>query len=179
MKTNKLSGLEEDTIYNSECSMDIIQYLREQRHNFMNDIQVIWGYLQMGSPEKAAGFIRELNERHDTTGRILRLGEPAISLFLYNQVLKSYKLGITVDFEMEAESLESMECGLGGKDLKAAGESFDKLLEVTASLGEKAKIYMDIYEADGIVKLTISNNLTGSCEDGCLSLNIGLKCWKL
>jgi sensor histidine kinase regulating citrate/malate metabolism len=39
---------------------EIVKYIRNQRHDFMNDIQIIWGYLQLDKSEEAKSILQGL-----------------------------------------------------------------------------------------------------------------------
>ncbi len=53
-------------------SMHMISALRANRHDFMNKLQVIYGLIQMGNPEKAAAYINEVSEiQHNVEDPIL------------------------------------------------------------------------------------------------------------
>lgn len=53
-------------------SMHMISALRANRHDFMNKLQVIYGLIQMGTPEKAAAYINDVSEiQHNVEDPIL------------------------------------------------------------------------------------------------------------
>ncbi len=53
-------------------SMHMISALRANRHDFMNKLQVIYGLIQMGNPDKAAAYINEVSAiQHNVEDPIL------------------------------------------------------------------------------------------------------------
>lgn len=49
-----------ENIPNQEVCEEMIKILRRQRHDFINHIQVVHAYLQLGKIEKALAFLEEL-----------------------------------------------------------------------------------------------------------------------
>lgn len=45
---------------NQEVCQEMIKMLRRQRHDFVNHIQVVHAYLQIGKVEKALAYLEEL-----------------------------------------------------------------------------------------------------------------------
>ena len=84
---------------------EILKYLRDQRHDFINHIQVIWGYLQLNKSNLASEYINRILIRFEVVGRIFKINNPSLSLLLYDNVLKASKLDIAVDFDADIDFL--------------------------------------------------------------------------
>lgn len=50
---------------------ELVMALRKQKHDFMNHIQVIHAYLQLGKVEKALGYLEKMVRDEETAGRHL------------------------------------------------------------------------------------------------------------
>jgi hypothetical protein len=66
---------------------EIVKYIRNQRHDFMNEIQIIWGYLQLEKSEEAKKYIAQLISKLEVHRRVLNLGDSVLSLFLYDHIV--------------------------------------------------------------------------------------------
>jgi sensor histidine kinase regulating citrate/malate metabolism len=66
---------------------EVIKHIREQRHDFMNHIQVVWGYLQLKKPDEAIRYIARINEEFNVLGSLFKISCPQLSLFLYIIIL--------------------------------------------------------------------------------------------
>jgi len=136
---------------------EIVKYIREQRHDFMNHIQVIWGYLQLDKPDQAMRYIGELNSKLGVLGALFRLEDPVLSLFLYNHIKEAFKMGVNVDIETDVEHMS----GDFGKNylekLFNMGQLLQEIIKRTAGLEDKT-VYIDIFCDDNIFYIVFSNN---------------------
>lgn len=79
-----------------------IEILRKQRHDFMNDLQIIYGYIQVGKENKAKEVIEKLSVYNEIISELYNLGD---SLFAYNleqNIIGMFRkdIGITVNIEI-------------------------------------------------------------------------------
>jgi hypothetical protein len=62
------------------------EFLRRQRHDYLNGLQVIRGYIQLGKPERAFAYIEEASAAFAPQQEISRIAEErlqALTLYLY------------------------------------------------------------------------------------------------
>lgn len=78
-----------------------ISLLRKQRHDFMNDLQVIYGYLQMKKPQGALEYIDRLSKENETISEIYRLQDNGFSLCLENNIKRLWANEIKVEVDIE------------------------------------------------------------------------------
>lgn len=148
---------------------EIIKYLREQRHDFMNHIQVIWGYLQLNKPSEAMKYIGEFNKKYSTLGSLFKLESPALSLFLYDNIKKAFKLDLHIDLETELDNMEDIFDSKYREDLKIISILFDEVMIKAAESGERT-MYIDIFQEDNMFYMVFSNvsfDDFDDCSDGC------------
>lgn len=145
---------------------EILKYIRELRHDFINHVQVIWGYLQLNKSEQAREYISGMIEELQVMGSIFKINNPSFSLSLYNNVRKAYKSGIAVDFEADVDSLNKFCIENDDIDglLHIMDTCFEKLLKSSNANGRK-NIYIDLYIEDYILYIILSNNADDSCMD--------------
>ncbi|HHP51706.1 MAG TPA: hypothetical protein ENM97_08280 [Moorella mulderi] len=59
---------------------DIIAFLRWQRHDYLNHLQVISGYLQLGKAEQALAYLQGVLKEMEELGKLMRLKSPSLAL---------------------------------------------------------------------------------------------------
>jgi len=137
---------------------EIIKYMREQRHDFMNHVQVIWGYLQLDKPKNALEYIVELNKKFTVFSQVFLIENPVLSLFLYKCIRRAYDLDISIDFDLEALNLENFLAHEYSKKLIIMEDLFGELINrITKDNGDK-NIYIDVYNDEETLFIAFSNN---------------------
>lgn len=137
---------------------EVIKYMREQRHDFMNHIQVIWGYLQLDKPKNALEYIAELNKKLAVFGQVFLIESPVLSLFLYKCIRRAYDLEKTIDFDFEALNLENFLMHNYNEKLIIMEDLFGELINRITKDDEDKNIYIDVYNDEEILYIAFSNN---------------------
>lgn len=88
-------GLEKDGLEN------YMILLRKQRHDFMNDLQVISGYLQMKRPQGALEYIEKLAKENGIISEIYKLQDNRFSLCLESNIKRLWANEIKVEIDIE------------------------------------------------------------------------------
>ncbi|MCL6605936.1 MAG: Spo0B domain-containing protein [Paenibacillus sp.] len=96
-----------------------IRTLNHHRHDWMNDLQVLYGYIQLGKPDKTVQTVERIKERIALDSRIAKLGVP--SLVFYIQSFRTYSSNL--------ELVVAVEEGLNLED-KLTHEAQDELTTV-------------------------------------------------
>jgi len=105
-----------------------LEILRMQRHDFLNHIQVISGYLQLNRIEQTEQYIGEAVTRINRFGEILHLKPPEVAAALLIARNQAAKYGVEIDLKIEGNP-ES--CLAPGKDIGSGLlEIIDKILPV-------------------------------------------------
>ena len=84
-----------------------ISLLRKQRHDFMNDLQVIYGYLQIKRPQGAIEYIDRLSKQNETISEIYKLQDNGFSLCLENNVKKLWANEVKVEIDIEISNFKN------------------------------------------------------------------------
>lgn len=84
-----------------------VDLLRKQRHDFMNDLQVIYGYLQIKRPQGALEYIDRLSKENEIISEIYRLQDNGFSLCLENNIKKLWANEIKVEIDIEISNFKS------------------------------------------------------------------------
>lgn len=84
-----------DDLYN------LIEALRKQRHDFMNDLQIIYGYLQVGKGDKAKEFINKLSLQNEALSEIYSLGDNYLGYSLEKNIKECNSKDIEINIDIE------------------------------------------------------------------------------
>ena len=82
--------------------LELLQWYRLQRHDFLNHWQVIMGNLQLNQPEKALVYMREMiaKPEQQQEQKIAQIPEPQLASILLGFIIRLRQKGIiaTIDF---------------------------------------------------------------------------------
>lgn len=85
-----------------ETLQEMIQVIKGQRHDFINHIQVIYGFLSMQEGDEARDYVKQLYQDVQISGDVLQLGIPALSAMLL--VKMGAAEGKSISFNIEIET---------------------------------------------------------------------------
>lgn len=87
--------------------------LGHHRHDWMNDLQILYGYIQLGKYDKLAGCVERIKERMADEGKIARLGVPSLVFYLqsFREMNGSIQLEICVQENLHLDDLLLTEDG--------------------------------------------------------------------
>ncbi|WP_434756451.1 Spo0B domain-containing protein [Paenibacillus amylolyticus] len=99
-----------------------IASLNHHRHDWMNDLQVLYGYLRLGKLDKSLQCVERIKERVTEESRISKLGIPSLVFYLQSFRASGVALDLHVQVEEElqlsalvspedGESLTGGDCG--------------------------------------------------------------------
>ena len=83
-----------------------ISLLRIQRHDFMNELQVIYGYLQIEKPQGALQYIDKLSKQNQIIGEIYKLQDNEFSLCLENNIKRLWANEVKVEVDIEISNFK-------------------------------------------------------------------------
>lgn len=85
-------------------SFDIfVSELRKERHDYMNDIQIIYGYLQLNKKDQALKYIEKMSMNNKIISKLYALGDQHFG-FVMEKLLKSFKeKDITYEVDIEID----------------------------------------------------------------------------
>lgn len=73
--------------------------LNHHRHDWMNELQVLYGYIQLGKPDKSVQCVERIKERIALDSRIAKLGIP--SLVFYLQSFRTFRSNLELEVQVE------------------------------------------------------------------------------
>lgn len=59
-----------------------IRTLSHHRHDWMNDLQILYGYIRLNKTDKAAQVVDRIRERMENDSRVSQIGNPELATFL-------------------------------------------------------------------------------------------------
>lgn len=85
--------------------------LAHHRHDWMNDLQILYGYVQLGKYDKLAGCVERIKERMAADSRISRLGIPSLVFYLHSfrEQNNSVQLEVCIQEDLQLGELLSAE----------------------------------------------------------------------
>jgi stage 0 sporulation protein B (sporulation initiation phosphotransferase) len=127
-----------------------VRTLNHHRHDWMNDLQVLYGYIRLGKPDKMVGCVEKIRDRMNAESSISRLGVP--SLVSYIQSFRTITNSITLEVEVEE--------GVNLQELVPNAESVAETLihtinayrsSVKPGTGEQALLRLRLAAVEGIL----------------------------
>lgn len=76
-----------------------VRTLNHHRHDWMNDLQVLYGYIRLGKLDKTVGYVEKIRERMNAESAIAKLGVP--SLISYIQSFRTITNSLALEVEIE------------------------------------------------------------------------------
>ncbi|MBD2844605.1 Spo0B domain-containing protein [Paenibacillus sp. IB182496] len=83
-----------------------IRTLNHHRHDWMNDLQVLYGYIRMNKPDRMMQYVDNIRQRMAVDSKIGRLGEPSLVLFLQSFRTLTQSLRLEVEIEEDIDLTE-------------------------------------------------------------------------
>lgn len=125
----------------------VVQLLRQIRHDFGNHLQVISGYLDLGRSDEIRNYIHSLVEEMAEERVIFSSPTPEAALYFYQQLFMARERGITMRYQdlsvSSVEVLEKNEEPLQSV-IKVAAAADYRPLSVSVRQGESGNILIYI-----------------------------------
>ncbi|MBQ4186979.1 MAG: Spo0B domain-containing protein [Firmicutes bacterium] len=129
--------------------------LRRQRHEYLNEMQVVYGLLELGEGEEALAFLRPIYEETAKTSRALKTAHPAVNALLMNKMNKAEEKHIAFYTEISSNlSTASMDAW---SLCKVLGNLIDNALTAAAQ-DPKGEVHLEIREDARECEICIYNN---------------------
>lgn len=84
-----------------------IHTLNHHRHDWMNELQVLYGYIRMGKQDKAVACVEKIRDKMAIESRISRLGVPSLVTFIqsFRTFSQSLQLEVDIDTGLQFDNL--------------------------------------------------------------------------
>ncbi|MDQ0090870.1 polyhydroxyalkanoate synthesis regulator phasin [Paenibacillus anaericanus] len=86
-----------------------ISTLSHHRHDWMNDLQILYGYIQLGKIDKLTNCVERIKERMAVESKISGLGMPSLVFYLqsFREMNGSVQLEVDIEDDMNLSNLLS------------------------------------------------------------------------
>ncbi len=143
-----------------------IASLNHHRHDWMNDLQVLYGYLRLGKLDKSLQCVERIKERVTEESRISRLGIP--SLVFYLQSFRASGIALELHVEIEDElQLSALVSPEDGESLTGAIADAIRAYQYgggRSSWGEVRKLTLNFGQDHGDVVVRLDGDQTPDPE---------------
>lgn len=133
---------------------DVIQLLRHYRHDLMNHLQIVQGYLSMGKTEKVQTKIKDYMLHLQEESKLVNLNAPAFALYLLQFDSLHTNFRLTYHIDTENKDLQSVDQQLV--------ESCQQLMENLEKASDETALYeldIQLYDAaSAVVELAFTVN---------------------
>jgi hypothetical protein len=84
-----------------------IRTLNHHRHDWMNELQVLYGYIRMNKQERVVQYVERVRDRMAVESRIAKLGVPALVMYLqsFRTMTNSLQLIVDIDGDLDIEEI--------------------------------------------------------------------------
>lgn len=100
LKTTELETKLAVANISNELAQDSIRILRAQRHDFLNHLQVLAGYIQLGKNKAALTHLKQVNAELTDLRAVSSLNMPEVALLLFIKREEALKHGITIKYHI-------------------------------------------------------------------------------
>lgn len=139
-----------------------IRTLNHHRHDWMNELQVLYGYIRLQKPDKTVQCVERIRDRMMMESRIAKLGEPSLVLFL--QSFRTASLSLQLDVVLE----EDVDWTLLGPHSAPLAEKLAELVDayrvgIQPGHGEPPRLQLEFAQYEDVVE--VATQLTGELQD--------------
>ncbi|TDT61212.1 Spo0B domain-containing protein [Fonticella tunisiensis] len=132
-----------------------VEQMRIQRHDFMNYLQIIYGYIQVNKSQEAVNYIKRINRKMADMSMVFNLECPEFSLLIQDYMNYCMKNGSEFEFTCELECISNDFISKNIEDIKKA---FDLIKENRVfQVLDKNRIYAHLSGEPHHFKLSLSN----------------------
>ncbi|MCL4424884.1 MAG: Spo0B domain-containing protein [Firmicutes bacterium] len=143
----------------------LLELCRHQRHDFLNHIQVISGWLQLGRPERALDYIKETRQTYDKERQFFLSQDDDLSLTILEARHKGAACGVRISITTNPDHLDGF---LRTKALaRMLRVLLDGLLAMAGPAGEEKAIDIRLQQKDGLPEVEVRTaglDLTGEAR---------------
>lgn len=157
------------------CQPNVVEFrrlLREQRHDFMNMFQIVYGYIQLGKVDKAIYSVNKVIELNSNISKLYSLSIFTISLFMDKKIREFTDFDMKINLavknmtDYEIRSIENEKEILG-----SLISIFDKIID--RDIKDTETLNMSIIEFNEGISFIFEgeNRITKNIsENECLSI---------
>ncbi|MGF7047201.1 sensor histidine kinase regulating citrate/malate metabolism [Paenibacillus sp. DS2015] len=129
-----------------------IKTLNHHRHDWMNELQILYGYIQLGKHDKSVGCVGRIKERMEVESKISTLGIPSLVFYLqsFRTIGSNIELEVVVLNDLQlADRMRQEDSEIWVSAIMQTVRAYQYSHFVTS--GESRKLILTLYEEQGEV----------------------------
>lgn len=146
----------------SENIMELINSVRGQRHDFMNQLQIIYGLERQQEWIALHDYLQELLKEVSEYNDVLKLENPIVAALLNSKISRANLNGININADIRTNftgfTAYSMDIA------RILGNLIDNAIEATQTVDGKKEVTIVIYEEGSGLHFSVSNKYSSSLE---------------
>ncbi len=127
----------------------VIRTLSHHRHDWMNEMQVLYGYLRLNKPDKAVAVVDRIRTRMEHDSRLSHFGNPKLSVYLLS--FRTTCDAMRLDVEVE----DGLQLDDGSYDAERLAQAVIGMINAIRVRATSA------YGSDNVLKLVFSRSAEG------------------
>jgi stage 0 sporulation protein B (sporulation initiation phosphotransferase) len=136
---------------------ETVAFIQYYRHELLNHLQVIQGYMKLGNLEKAEANMEKLFEQLDRERDLLRLKIPHVFLWLFAKSMEHPELDITYSAQNYTGTLEAADKEMMEKLDYILQDVLSNVLSNSAN-GQLFNLHIDFHSVGEDCKVTVETN---------------------
>ncbi|MFI2858108.1 Spo0B domain-containing protein [Paenibacillus sp. JSM ZJ436] len=98
LREQERSMAEQQRMSEEQLKERAVQALNHHRHDWMNELQIMYGYIQLGKHDKSVQCVERIKERMLQESKVSKLGIP--SLVFYFQAYRTFNVPLQLEIEV-------------------------------------------------------------------------------
>ncbi|RUS47663.1 Spo0B domain-containing protein [Cohnella sp. AR92] len=137
--------------------MTTINTVRHHRHDLMNEVQILYGYLKLGKPDKAIDVVERLKKQMEQDSRLSRLAAPKLIAYLlsFRTMCSTMKLEVEVADDFSLDSGGSLERGKFAEAVIGLIDAIRVRSDVSP-VGEENRLQLVFYRSENGIELAMN-----------------------
>lgn len=125
------------------------ELLKHQRHDYMNLIQIVYGYLQLNKRDKALNQIKWINSMASSISKAYRISIFSISMLLEEKIMKADNYSIQLEYNVYSKLNENLRTVKNENQIiTRIDDIFDVIIKEATIQNTESLISIDIHEYD-------------------------------
>lgn len=142
---------------------DLLDVINHYRHDWLNDLQVLFGYVQLNKAEKLKEYVEELSDKLYRESLVSKLGIPELVAYLLLFRSRSRKLELHVRPEREITLSGFAEGHAAARRIIGILEAYEQAAEPGPAYAGILNITMDLLGNDELgYELTVQYEYSGT-----------------
>ncbi|WP_026893738.1 Spo0B domain-containing protein [Clostridiisalibacter paucivorans] len=154
LKDNK----KEENLIKKSYLIKMVGLCREYRHDYMNNFQILLGYLQTNNYDRAVDYIKNISEINIRTKNIYKLSLPEVSIFLDKKIREFFFENILLEFNVIKNIKKEIRVINNEVEIIKSLEKFlDKAFKTLDNIDILTKIKIDVIENEEKIDFIIND----------------------